>query len=419
MDKINWAKNACALFLLCAATAIGLPAQTFEFETLHSFDGYPTDGALPTAPLVQDIDGDLYGTTTWGGTSSACGSYGCGTVFKITRRGTLTTLHSFAGYPTDGAHPNAALVQDTDGNLYGTTQDGGANACFGNGCGTVFKITRSGALTTLHSFAGYPTDGGWPGAALVQDRDGDFYGTTEIGGNYRYGTVFKITRSGTLTTLHSFDLTDGSEPAAALAQDRDGDFYGTTVNGGASGYGTVFKITRSGTLTTLHNFDWTDGAGPWAALVRDRDGNFYGTTADGGASSNCPYGCGTVFKITPTGTPTTLYNFCSESGCTDGLVPYAALLQDRDGNFYGTTLSGGTSSACGSYGCGTVFKITRWGTLTTLHSFDYTDGKWPYAALVQDWDGNFYGTTGLGGVSSNCPPAGCGTVFRLSPIRER
>src|SRR5208337_4428285 len=191
------------------------------------------------------------------------------------------------------------------------------------GVGTVFTITPGGTLTTLYSFCSQSgcTDGANPYAALVQGTDGNFYGTT-LGGAAN-GTVFKMTPGGTLTTLYTFCYgCTGVSPYAALVQGSDGNFYGTTSFGGANGDGTVFRITPSGTLTTLHSFDGTDGAAVYAGLVQGTDGNFYGTTAQGGGS-----GVGTVFTITPGGTLTTLYSFCSQSGCTDGANPYAALVQ--------------------------------------------------------------------------------------------
>jgi uncharacterized repeat protein (TIGR03803 family) len=367
-----------------AATAIDLPAQTFT--TLHSFDG--TDGDGPKAALIQAADGNLYGTTFWGGATS-----GYGTVFTITPSGTLTTLYSFSQF--DGMEPTAALVQATDGNFYGTTSGGGADF----GSGTLFKITPSGTLTTLYSFyceiAGCP-DGTTPSAGLVQGTDGNFYGTTSGWPPQFYGTVFKATPSGTLTTLYGFGATDG---VSALVQAADGNFYGTTSGGGANNDGTVFKITPSGTLTTLHSFDGTDGSGP-TGLIQASDGNFYGTALSGGAN-----GYGTIFKITPGGTLTTPHSF----DFTDGSGP-SALVQSTDGNFYGTTGVGGANSCVFEGvdlgGCGTIFKITPSGTLTTLHNFDGTDGYGPNS-LVQDTNGTFYGTTFQGGI-------GGGTVFSLS-----
>jgi len=416
-----------------ATSAVAATTYTMgSFTTLHSFDF--TDGAHPYAGLVQATDGNFYGTATNGGANSCIyygTNFGCGTVFQITPGGTLTTLHNFDS--TDGAWPYAGLLQATDGNFYGTTQMGGANdACNGSntsgytGCGTVFKITLSGTLTSLYSFCALSScaDGDNPYAALVQGTDGNFYGTTQFGGASGYGTVFKITPSGALTTLYGFDYKDGGQLEGALVQGTDGNFYGTTVEGGTAGYGTVFKITPSGALTTLYSFcsgyylsgakiECADGMAPsfYGSLVQGTDGNFYGTTTWGGANDLCRLsayivGCGTVFKITPSGTLTTLYSFCSQSGCTDGSQPDAGLVQATDGNLYGTTSSGG------AHGFGSVFKITPGGTLTALYSFgsqtNCADGNSPFAPLVQDTDGNFYGTTLGGGANYD------GTVFSLS-----
>jgi uncharacterized repeat protein (TIGR03803 family) len=321
LSKLNWRKRACAVLVLCVATAIALPAQTFT--TLVSFDG--TDGNNAFAGLVQATNGDLYGTTYYGGAN------GDGTIFKMTTSGTLTTLYSFCSESgcTDGYDAYTGLVQATNGDLYGTTYAGGAD-----GGGTVFKITPGGTLTTLYSFcsqSGCP-DGEYPLGALVQAANGDFYGTTYEGGADGYGTVFKITPSGTLTTLYSFcsqgvypDCTDGEYPYAGLVQATNGDFYGTASSGGANGNGTVFKITPSGTLTTLHTFAGypTDGPYTTAGLVQATNGDLYGTAEYGGVNCGDIGGCGTVFKITPGGTLTTLYSFCSQGGidCTDGDTP--------------------------------------------------------------------------------------------------
>jgi uncharacterized protein (TIGR03437 family) len=411
LGKLNRGKRAYAVFVLCATTAIALSAQTFT--TLHSFDR-AEDGEDLYAGLVQATNGNLYGTTWLGGANNG------GTVFEITPSGTLTTLYNFCSQTNcpDGSDLYAGLVQGTDGNFYGTTSAGGRDvSCNGkSGCGTIFKINSSGTLTTLYTFcpASPCTDGATPYGALVQGIDGNFYGTTEYGGIMGsgglsgFGTIFKITPSGTLTTLHSFVGTDGANPYAALVQGADGNFYGTTSADGGSVYGTVFKITPSGTLTTLHSFVETDGRSPQSGLVQGTDGNFYGTTLYGGAQGSCRAAtlCGTVFKITPTGTFTSLYSFCSESGCPDGADPYTRLIQGTDGNFYGTTESGGAN------GDGTIFKITPGGTLTTLYSFcsqaGCADGSEPYAVLIQATDGNLYGTTYEGGTNND------GTVFRLT-----
>ncbi len=411
-------------FLFCIATTIASPAQTFTTPYTFCPQSGCTDGWSPVG-LVQATDGNLYGATWFGGASSACGTDGCGTLFKVTIGGALTTLHSLDG--TDGAAPGGA-VQATNGTFYGTTTGGGdGSACGTNGCGTIFKITTGGTLTTLHNFDF--ADGSHPNA-VMQATDGNFYGTAWTGGastacgSYGCGTVFKITPGGTLTTLHSFAAgSDGSGPISWLVQASNGNFYGTTRTpphgeGGAYGYGTVFEITPSGTLTTLHSFDGTDGAYPYAGLVQATDGNLYGTTTNGGANNVCTSGgCGTVFKITPAGAFTTLYSFCTQPNCTDGAGPFG-LVQATDGNLYGATAAGGNISDCNSQGCGTLFKISTGGKLTTLHTFDGTDGASP-VALVQATNGNFYGAT-TGGANNNCPQnpttdgAGCGTVFSLS-----
>ncbi len=400
--KTSFSNMVCLVLVFCAATAIASPAQTLT--TLYSFCAQPEcdDGDTPLAGLVQATDGNFYGTTFGGG------EFNAGTVFKITPSGTLTTLHTFCSQPscTDGYQPFGGLVQATNGNFYGTTQGSGSNAF-----GTVFEITPSGTLTTPHTFQGSPADGAVPSSALVQAADGNLYGTTEAGGANETciegcGTVFKLTPSGTLTTLYSFcaqaNCADGGQPLAGLVQGTDGNFYGTTVMGGAKNDGTVFKLTPSGTLTVLYSFcsqaGCADGNSSDAGLVQGTDGNFYGVAVLGGANN-----VGTVFKITPTGSLTTLYSFDG----VHGAIPQGGLLQATDGNFYGTTQDGGANSV------GTIFEITPSGTLTTLYSFcslaHCDDGDSPFAGLVQATNGNLYGTTSVGGANG-----GYGTVFSLT-----
>jgi uncharacterized repeat protein (TIGR03803 family) len=396
--KLIWCKGVRVVCLLCATTAI---AQTFT--TLASFN--ISNGAFPQyVSLAQGLDGNFYGTTEGGGVNNNCTFGTCGTAFKVTPGGALTTLYNFCAQVqcTDGFEPVAGLLLASDGNFYGTTFYGGA----GNpppGYGTVFEITPSGTLKTLHSFCAQPNcpDGYGPQSTLVRGTDGILYGTTTYGGAGGNGTIFKITPKGILTTLHSFNFYDGSLPIGGLVQTADGDFYGTTQYGGLYNYGTVFRLTRSNAFTTLHSFSYTDGANPVAGLVQANDGNFYGTAESGGIN-----GWGTVFKSTPSGTLRTLYSFCAHPNCTDGQYPTAGLVQATDGNFYGTTYVGGDNDA------GTVFQITPGGILTTLHSFDGTDGDVASAALVQATDGNFYGTTMDGGTGP-CA-SGCGTVFSQS-----
>lgn len=387
---------APVLFLLCVASSI---ASAQSFRTLLNFNG--TNGANPFANLVQGLDGNFYGTTEFGGPTSA------GTVFKVTPSGTLTTLYTFPNF-SDGCNPGAGLVLGSDGNFYGTTETcGGTSTGCAFGCGTVFRITPAGVLTTLHTFNA--TDGYQPIAPMIQGADGNFYGTTELGGTNGYGTVFKMTRAGAITTLHSFAgyPADGAYPTAPLVQIANGTFFGTTERGGSSqacqtfggvyGCGTVFKITPAGMLTTLQNFDTTNGALPDGGLVQ-AGGVLYGTTSDIATST-----FGTIFKITSAGTFTTLYNFCSQAGCADGAYPASGLVKASDGNLYGTTEQAGSGNG------GTVFEFTAAGTLTTLHSFAQTDGQGPFGGLLQATNGNLYGTTSTGGTNQ-----ADGTVFGLS-----
>jgi len=363
-------------FWVLAGIAVVSPAQSFT--TLSSFNG--TNGSTPAASVVQGADGNFYGTTNQGGANNY------GTIFKVTPAGTLTTLYSFTN-GANGSDPQAALIQATDGNFYGITGNGGAD----NG-GTIFKITPGGALTTLHSFSG--PDGYVPAAGLIQGTDGNFYGTTYSGGAHSSGTVFKITSGGTLTTMYSFTgAADGAAPEAVVIQATDGNFYGTTsAGGGVSGtaYGTVFKLTPGGALTTLYTFTGAGGQTPYSGLIQATDGNFYGTTSGGGGHS-----AGTVFKIVPGGTLTTLYSFAGGAQ-NGGSQPMAGLIQATDGNFYGTASGGGAHSS------GTVFKITPGGTLTTVYSFtNGGDGSGPQAGLVEGADGNLYGTAQYGGANND------------------
>jgi uncharacterized repeat protein (TIGR03803 family) len=413
MTNVSAWKQIRAVLLLCAATAVAAPAQVFN--NLVSFDG--TNGAQPRAALIQGANGSLYGTTLSGGSGSCVYYQVCGTVFDITSSRVLKAVILGAPY---GQDPFASLVLGTDGNYYGTTYYGPSSAlCSPEGCGTVFKITPGGTLTTLHVFDS--TDGANPSyGALIQAADDNFYGTTSEGGTgvcrnvlgAGCGTVFKMTSAGTLTTLYDFNSTDGAHPSGGLIQAIDGNFYGTTQQGGDAscnaplGCGTVFELTPQGALTTLHTFESVDGAYPIGTLIQASDGNLYGTT-DGGGNSNpmCGVSCGTAFRITPAGTLTTIYTFCSQTNCTDGSNP-PGLIQATDGNFYGTTAGGGAD------GVGTIFQLTVDAALTTLHSFDYTDGAYPYARPVQATNGTFYGTTSYG--RKDTCPQGCGTTFSLS-----
>ena len=411
-------KTTCSVFLFCAATMFPAAGQTFT--SLVDFDG--TNGGVPQyGSLIEGTDRNLYGVASLGGNLKLCNHYGCGTVFKMTPEGKLTTLHNFDF--KDGWLAYGKLVQATDGNFYGTTSAGGFSKCGGQGCGTVFKITPQGALTTLYKFCSKTNcaDGWVSIGGLIQSTDGNFYGTTVRGGAYDNGTVYKITSAGKLTTLHSFcaqtNCPDGSKPAAALIQAKDGNFYGTTqLGGGSYRYGTIFKITPTGKLTTLHSFcsqnqQCPDGSLPIAGLVQATDGDFYGTDIGGGARSG-----GTVFRITSAGKLTTMYSFCGQVGCPNSEQPYGTLIQATDGNFYGTTYYGGN----GQQDFGTIFKITLADKLTTLHKFEtVTEGQYPDAGLVQATNGTFYGTTSAGGTFTDCYGGGCGTIFMLAAGSSR
>jgi uncharacterized repeat protein (TIGR03803 family) len=391
--------GSALILVILFATGIAASAQTFK--TLVNFNGY--NGASPQyVSLVRGRDGNFYGTTLYGG--AGCEPVGCGTVFKITAAGALTTLYTFCAQTgcTDGAYPNAGLVMATDGNFYGTTLGSNSNT------GTVFKISSGGTLNTLYTFCAQPNciDGQNPEGTLIQGSDGNFYGTTYSGGipgpYGPNGTVFKISPSGVLTTLHLFNWTDGAWPSAGLAQGTDRNYYGTTVQGGAYGEGTVFKMTPAGALTTLHSFESFDGIIPYAGLVQASDGSFYGSTGFAGVN-----GGGTVFNISPWGKLTTLYSFCAQPNCADGSAPQAALVQGTDGNLYGATSRGGDITCNAPNGCGTVFRFTLSGALRTLHTFESSDGAFPDGGLLQDTSGVFYGTTYVGGTEND------GTVFSL------
>jgi uncharacterized repeat protein (TIGR03803 family) len=409
--------------------------------TLFMFDG--ADGSNPTTALVQGPDGNLYGTTFSGGSDTGC-RYSCGTFFRISTSGELTTLYNFCTQPNcaDGAGPTGPLVLGADGNFYGITEIGGTGSegCPSPAnCGTVFKVTPNGTLTTIYNWCSQPNcaDGNYEflpePSTFVQASDGNFYGVNDSGGASGFGTAFKLTPSGTLTTLHNWcsepNCADGWDAANGLIQATDGNFYGTTYRFGANGLGTFFKMTPSGTLTTLYNFcslggfpACTDGGFPFGPLTQASNGDFYGTTSYGGAneqSAACMAQgiqggyCGTVFKITPSGTLTTLYSFCSQPNCTDGASPGFQLVQASDGNFYGVTLAGGDPSCTTSIvplgpGCGTIFKLTESGALTTLQVFD--GGYQNPEAIIQATLGTFYGETVEGGYSE-CNHGDCGTGY--------
>jgi uncharacterized repeat protein (TIGR03803 family) len=384
-------------------------AAAQAFTELYAFNtsGNLSDGGSPEAGVTRDAAGNLYGTTFFGGVGTGCDIYfaGCGTVFKVDTSGTETVLHSFGG-AHDGWNPTARLILDESGNLYGTTGYGGAH-----GYGTVFKVDKAGNETIIHSFAG-GTEGDRPNAGLVEDAAGNLYGTTQYGGRgcdgRGCGTVFRISPDGRETVLYRFaDLPDGASPMGGVALDASGNIYGTTWLGGAYSFGTVFKIDICGREKVLHSFaGGSDGANPLDAPVLDKAGNMYGTTASGGASGTTPLGLGTLFKVDTAGHESIVYTF---TGGSDGANPYAHLLADAAGNLYGTATSGGVT------GNGTVFEFSD-GGLTPLYGFsspnsngENADGQYPMGGLITDSAGNLYGTTVQAGTN------GWGSVFELQP----
>jgi uncharacterized repeat protein (TIGR03803 family) len=325
-----------ALFAPQGAQARSASPGARASEVFYTFTG--TSGSQPVAGLIRDSSGNFYGTTSVGGADNV------GTVFKIAKNGTETILHSFA-LSGDGESPWSTLVRDSAGDLYGTTTTGGTDQF-----GTVFEVAANGTESVLYSFTG-KSDGGFPASGLVSDGSGNLYGTAVYGGvaggGYT-GTVYELAPSGEYTVLHAFTGSpDGADPVAGLIRDKHGNLYGTTYEGGAYGAGVVYKIAPNGTETVLYNFcsqaHCSDGGAPNGSLIEDKSGNLYGTTSGGGATN----GYGTVFELSPAGAYTVLYSFCSVAqNCTDGIYPYGGVAMDRSGNLYGTTIK----SYTGTYG---------------------------------------------------------------------
>jgi len=408
---MRFVNNGRRFLLVPASLLLAVVGQQGGFaatlSSLYSFSGgqfdtAPNDGANPAASLVLNFDGKFYGTTSQGGL------YANGTIFQTTTSGAVTTLYSFSGFNQDGAGPVGMLVpginlHGVDGFLYGATAQGGRYAN-----GSLFKVTSSGAFTSLYSFQG-TADGANPQAGLFEGLDGNFYGTTLSGGIGNSGVIFKITPAGAFNVIHGFSATDvtgintdGANPAASLVLNLDGSLYGTTQAGGAHGQGTIFKVSRTGVFTTLYSFTGADGSAPIASLLPDLQGNLYGTTQRGG-----PNGTGEVFKWKHNGGLVVLHSFAAvgASGAnSDGAYPAGNLIPGKNGALYGTTPSGG------ALGFGTVYSITTGGAFTPLYSFiNGVDGSSPQAGLFPDTHGNLYGVAYSGG------SYGLGTVFVLNP----
>lgn len=434
--KSRICKLALALIVGLALFAITPAAQAQAPIVLHTFAGAPNDGDNPYAGVL-DLNGTLYGTTSFGG-KGTCKSEdvsGCGTVYSISTTGTnYKILYNFKGGSNgDGYGPGVGtLITDGKGNLYGTTIAGGTGSCKDEtgvtGCGTLYKITTAGVETVIYSFEGPSSskkDGWGPNGALVRDSEGNIYGTALAGGSQKCtesspytgcGIVFKVTSAGTESVLYNFKGgSDGNFPFGGLVADSAGNLYGTTTDEqDASQEGTVFKITTSGTKTVLYRFteaDRIDGLEPLGGLVIGSSDDLYGTASLGGTVDEdlC---CGVVFnELTTGGKPTTLHDFIG--GKTDGGEPYAALALASD-ILYGTTLADGANNG------GVVFEVGTGGTDYKIlaNPNGTTDGADPYGTLAVDTKGNLYGTMLYGG-NTKCVGAsgtpGCGTVFKVAP----
>jgi uncharacterized repeat protein (TIGR03803 family) len=418
--------------LVMLAAVVGLfviaihPLARAQTESvLHTFcsQGSCADGALPYGNLVMDAAGNIYGTTTYGGTHD-CGYpfLGCGVAFELTLGAVETVRKDFNwGYDS---FPVGSLILDAKGNLYGATV-GTDYPGMGSFLGSVFKLEPR-SFGYLYRFSDLSI-GALPNSGFAMDREGNLYGTTQYGGangcgtGWGCGTVFKLTPKGELTVLYSFaGAPDGESPNGGLVLDSEGNVYGTTAGGGAinrycaagSSCGTVFKVAPSGAETILYTFQGgNDGGNPVAGLVIDKRGNLYGTTEIGGSSTNN----GTVFKVTPGGKETILHSF---AGGMDGSLPSSSVTLDGKGNLYGTTGEGGGSGCYESAGCGTVFEISPSGTTILYRFTGGADGAFPDGGLVLDGKGNLYGTTVAGG-GTQCQSfysnTGCGVVFKLTP----
>jgi uncharacterized repeat protein (TIGR03803 family) len=419
--KRGLSKAICLTVLCCAVTAFATAelATAQSYRVLYTFAGTP-DGASPIQSDLIDVNGTFFGTTNAGG------DYGFGTIFQLNGLGEETVLYSFTG-GTDGAFPDAGLVRDSAGNMYGTTEHGGNLSCaIGNsiGCGVVYKISSTAQFSVLYAFTD-KTDGAWP-QGLIMDSVGNLYGTTAFGGDltctielpYGCGVVYRLDSNGNLTSLYSFsDGPGGTLPDGFLTLDASGNLYGATSSGGILTYcpdigcGVLYKLDTSGNETVLYSFtNRTDGGNPLGHLQLDSEGNVYGTTYQGGDLScsglRFTLGCGVVFEVTPSGKEKILHTFTG----ADGANPGFGLLRNSSGNFYGTTVYGGVENM------GTVFEVGAKGGERVVYSFTgAADGGLPQSGITLDAKGNLYSSTSSGGDLACNPPAGCGTLFRMRP----
>jgi uncharacterized repeat protein (TIGR03803 family) len=374
-----------------ALMAAGTTTAQAQFSVLYDFGTTGTAGANPSNPgiLAQGRDGNMYGTTVNGGANAV------GSIFQITPAGKLTEIYSFD--QTHGYAPYSGLTLGTDGNFYGATQYGGTF-----GFGTIFQVTPSGAEKPIYNFTG-GTDGLYPSAPPVLGTDGSLWGTSQ-GDFHNNGTLYQLTTAGKFTRWYTFIGPQGSDqPRAPLLLASDGNFYGTTQVGGRNGdnSGTLFSVTPAGKVKILFDFDGTHGAAPLAPLIQGSDGFLYGTTFTGGSQ-----GAGVVFRAPFSGKPTVLYNLPGGIGPNN---PYGGMVQATDGNFYGTTFQGGAASD------GDIFRMTSKGLVTPLLDFNVTNGYRPEVTLLQHTNGILYGDTVEGGTGTPCQNVGCGVFFSWNP----
>jgi uncharacterized repeat protein (TIGR03803 family) len=394
MSRADVSRLAVASIFCVALVLPVIPAQAQTYSVLYDAPGSPGIQNPDAQAIAQGRDGNLYTTSIYGGTDY-------GTLFKFTPSGTATIVND----TTVGYFVASGVTLGTDGNFYGTDQDGGPSGggCGFSGCGQVYKVTPAGVETVLYNFTNSATDGYDPQSAPIEATNGKFYGTTPYSAGNYISVAYSVTSTGTFSTVHTFTNAEGQNVFAGLVQGTNGNFYGVAQTQGANGFGSIFKMTPTGTVTVLHSFDSTDGANPSYPLIQASDGNFYGV-ASGGIGS----GAGVIFKITSAGTYTPLYdNF---NYATDGSAPSSSLVQATNGKLYGVTSAGGASSG------GTIYSITTKGTFAVLYSFDGTNvinGFNPASPLTQNTNGVLYGTTYEGGTSTDCNIYGCGVVYSL------
>ena len=349
-----------------------------------------TDGSLPSAGVIRDAEGNLYGTAPSGGTD------GVGVVYELGGTGQFTVLNSFEGAGT-GANPYSGVIRDAAGNLYGTTYYGGTASD-----GVVYKLDSTGKETLLYKFGG-GADGANPYGGVIADSTGNLYGTTSHGGAGNAGVVYELNPEGQETVLYSFTgEAGGAYPYSGVIRDSAGNLYGTTQSGGAANAGVVYKVDSEGNETVLYSFTGgADGGYPDAGVIRDSGGNLFGTTVNGGASN-----AGVVYKLAAAGGEVVLYSF---TGGSDGGYPRAGVIGDSAGNLYGTAGGGiiNNPSCSVSLGCGVVYKLDATGLETVLCSFTGPDGGVAYAGVIRDSAGDLFGTTYSGGTGD------AGVVFEL------